>query len=589
LLPQLESLTTPSGGITPTDTMPVRATRSRRRARVLGLSVAVLAVAVIAGWFLLRGRAPAPANTRIVVAPLENRTGDASADDWGDLAAEWINREMDRSGVLPVTPMSSVRRFWAERAADGSRPVSELADRVGAGTVVTGYYRVAGRTVSFSMEILDIGSGELVSALDPVRGSVDSVEAVIAALAQRVVAAVAVQFDRQVPEYVRGLSSPPTLETFREFQTGVELFERQQYRDALTHFDRALAIDSTWTAALAMAAISWYNLGAYARSEALYVQVNQFRDRLTAFERRQSDWVLLSGLGGDLQAGLRVTREMARADSASGAYPAGLSASRNNRPREAMQALSAADTSEKWLGRWIPYWTVYAGATHAVGDYEAELAIARETRRRFPERLAALSLEARALIALGRVDEAWDLLHEALAYQPPGTPGRSLRAAALEFRAHGFDADAERALRQSVGWFQQHMAPSRRSGLAQSYYALGEWDAADSLYQTLFAESPEAYGYLGMLGTIAARRGDRDSALAVSHVLEETDAPYERGYVTAWRARIAAVLGDRDEAVALLLRSFEEGQPCCGWTHTDPDMRLLIGYAPYDRFVRPKG
>ena len=133
------------------------------------------------------------------------------------------------------------------------------------------------------------------------------------------------------------------------------------------------------------------------------------------------------------------------------------------------------------------------------------------------------------------------------------------------------------------------MAPSERSGLAYSSYALGRWDAADSLFQILFAESPQAYWYLGMLGAIAARRGDRDSALAVSHMLAEIDAPYARGVPTAYRARIAAVLGDQDEAVALLRQSFEEGRPCCEWTHTDPDMRLLIGYAPYDRFVKPKG
>jgi tetratricopeptide (TPR) repeat protein len=284
-----------------------------------------------------------------------------------------------------------------------------------------------------------------------------------------------------------------------------------------------------------------------------------------------------------------VAREMARADSASGAYPVGVSASRNNRPHEALRALSAADTTDPATGRWVAGWTVYAGATHAVGDYQTELAVARETRRRFPERLAALNVEVRALIALGRVDEAWELLDEALAFQPPGTPGGSLRAAALEFRAHGFDEDAERALRASVAWYHEHMAPSERSGLAYSSYALGRWDAADSLFQILFAESPHAYWYLGMLGAIAARRGDRDSALAVRHMLAEIDVPYARGVPTAYRARIAAVLGEQDEAVALLRQSFEEGRPCCEWTHTDPDMRLLIGYAPYDRFVKPKG
>src|SRR5207249_2214042 len=72
-------------------------------------------------------------------------------------------------------------------------------------------------------------------------------------------------------------------------------------------------------------------------------------------------------------------------------------------------------TAESALGRlspdlgpmrgWFPYWEVLTSAFHAEQKHGPELNAARETLRRFPDRIAAYITEARALAATHKATE----------------------------------------------------------------------------------------------------------------------------------------------------------------------------------------
>jgi predicted Zn-dependent protease len=76
-------------------------------------------------------------------------------------------------------------------------------------------------------------------------------------------------------------------------------------------------------------------------------------------------------------------------------------------------------------------------------------------------------------------------------------------------------------------------------------------------FEKLAAERPDSPEYLGYLGALAARRGDRPEAKRVSDSLASMKVPYLRGAHTYWRARIAATLGEPERAVALLRKCFQ--------------------------------
>jgi serine/threonine-protein kinase len=79
LLPQLESLATPSGGMTPTDTQPVKATPAgralSRRTWMVGAAVLVIAGGLGTGWLAGLGRGGSDRIERIAVLPIEDISG----------------------------------------------------------------------------------------------------------------------------------------------------------------------------------------------------------------------------------------------------------------------------------------------------------------------------------------------------------------------------------------------------------------------------------------------------------------------------------------------------------------------------------
>jgi len=94
-----------------------------------------------------------------------------------------------------------------------------------------------------------------------------------------------------------------------------------------------------------------------------------------------------------------------------------------------------------------------------------------------------------------------------------------------------------------------------------------------------------------MLGAVAAHQGDRRTVDLVDQWLASRKGPYLRGEPTFQRARLAAVLGDRERAMALLRLAFDQGFGF-DWglgTHADPDFESLRDYPPFEELMRPKG
>jgi len=128
-----------------------------------------------------------------------------------------------------------------------------------------------------------------------------------------------------------------------------------------------------------------------------------------------------------------------------------------------------------------------------------------------------------------------------------------------------------------------------RSFYADVLYDAGRWDEAKGIFESLAAEHPENIGYQRFLGTLAARRGDRDEALRVSEELGKIDRPFLFGEHLYCQACIAALLGEKERAVALLRESFGQGASYGVDLHRDIDLEPLWDYPPFKELLRPKG
>jgi predicted Zn-dependent protease len=191
-------------------------------------------------------------------------------------------------------------------------------------------------------------------------------------------------------------------------------------------------------------------------------------------------------------------------------------------------------------------------------------------------------------------------------------PGQLMREVAVELRAHGQAAAADSVFARALGWFAERPSAERRVmahriTLAGTLYDAGRFDEARRAYEELAAERRrEAKGfarnnvehlvtdpgddpfYQGALGALAARRGDSKAAREADRALAALRGPYLAGMPTYWRARIAALLGDHDRALALLRTALQEGRTYLE-LHGEADFVSLRDMPEFRDLVRIKG
>ncbi len=125
--------------------------------------------------------------------------------------------------------------------------------------------------------------------------------------------------------------------------------------------------------------------------------------------------------------------------------------------------------------------------------------------------------------------------------------------------------------------------------LVYALYLAGDWEAAHGVAAKLATEDSSDWYSRAILARLAARRGDPAEAERISQTLTSIDQPYLFGSLTLARAHIAALVGKRADAVALLRRALAEGFPFVYELHSNPDLEALRDYPPFEELLRPKG
>ena len=580
-----------------------RLRRLRVLASVAAVAVALLAVATLRLW-KSRQTAPflGPAHDRVVVAIFENRTGDVALDTLGVMAADMLTQGLSRTGTLSVALNPTVGlgagTLPAPTTTPGAgSPIEALAKQTEAGLVVAGTYYLEGRMVRFEPKLVR-ADGHLLAGLSPVAGSRDAPSQLVEALGQQVLGAVASTLDRTVDPSVMRV---PSWEAYRECERAWEVFG-SDFPQATRRFQRVVEIEPSWYFPRYGLFLAFVHQGLWPEAAQQVAAADRCEAELTPFERL----VLRSSraqLAGQHEEALAITQEMQR--QAPGlpwiTLNTGAFALLTNRPRYAIQQMSRLTGSIFPGNSEMTYWPLRSimWSHHDLGEYEDELEAARRGRREFPTARMFVTGELRALVALGRLEEIDRLVEEALAGQSPRSlPGGFLETLSLELRAHGHRDAALRLANRAVGLVsalppETASKPAARASLAQRLYDAERWEEARHVAESIAKDMPDDVSAMGLLGTLAARRGDRTTALAISERLRRLNEPFLFGQHTYSRACIAAQLGDKEAAVALLRQSVNEGLPV--WEglaftlHRDIDLEPLRGFPPYEELIRPKG
>ncbi len=131
-----------------------------------------------------------------------------------------------------------------------------------------------------------------------------------------------------------------------------------------------------------------------------------------------------------------------------------------------------------------------------------------------------------------------------------------MRIAALELRVHSYDDDAREVFDRAIAWYHARPMPEadpkHRYLLAETLYLAERWEDARALFEELRSDNPFDYNYRAYLGANAARRGDHAEAREITAFLDNPQVQsffFSRNW---WRARMAALLGERKRAVNIL-------------------------------------
>jgi hypothetical protein len=564
-------------------------------------AVAVLAVAVTARLVVPRlGDEPAPVEpapelvpNKVVVLPFETRIDDPGLANLGELAAGQVAEAIQRLELVEPVSFNSAQEFAAEAARGGVADVTRtVAERTNAALAVTGTVFGVGDSVRFQLDIKDVAEDV---SLQPVVGMAprDRPMEAIGELGQRVAGGFFFELTPNA-EYRQSFPVAPLLEAARLSERAFEADDRGDLEESIELLLQAYDTDTTFVVAVVWAGSAARRLGDEARADSLGRFAEERQDLLPAYQRNtiranqarmERDWEEL----------LRVTRENHRLDSLD--FPAVAHAGAAlylNRPEEAINALEAWDPYRQDMSPLRRfYWINLCGAYHILGDHEQELREALDARREFPDRIGVLEVEIHARAALGQVEEVFRLLDEALV-SFPDAPEAAFFQAGLELRAHGHPEAAREAFERGIQWLRERPAEeANRKGnrwyLGFLLNRAGHWEESHAMIHALAEEYPENTMYLGYEGATAARMGDTAAAREISARLAEMEGPDPDPEYFMQRARLAALLGEPDEAMRLIRRAFLAGMAYSLALHRDPELESLRDREDWKELMRPEG
>jgi tetratricopeptide (TPR) repeat protein len=239
-------------------------------------------------------------------------------------------------------------------------------------------------------------------------------------------------------------------------------------------------------------------------------------------------------------------------------------------------------------------------ALHMLGDYERELQYADLGLEQFPDVGNIYLAKARALAAMGLAAEATEVIDACLPVRF-SEAGRNLGSVmtetACELRAHGHRRASDDMAARAVAWWEREASEpdieKRESQdlFDQSYafFVAGRWDELREPLEELRERGSSPVDVAGALGVIAARSGNHEEARRIFDELPDPGHPRSASDRSAWRAAIAAHLGEKDRAVNLLAEAFSRGMSYGLIIHSIMFLEPLWDYPPFQELIEPKG
>jgi hypothetical protein len=504
----------------------------------------------------------------VAVTPFQNLTGDGSRDHIGQIAAEAV-----------ISGLTETRLATVISAQSEDEPSFR----------VIGSFRADAAGLAFHAQLQD-AFGRVVGVLSDPAGEQD-VDVAIDRLRRRAGGLLASRVDRRVESWADVVSHAPDIDAHQKYMSGVEHHLRGDYDAALESLMAAAGEDRQFTIPVIWAIQSCCNSERFERAEALVASLNLRRLTLPRAEQLACDYYA-AWLDGDRGGAFRILRRVADLVPGSEVLSQlGRDALLCNDPATAVELLDRLDPAKGWMPEWLPYWGRLTEALHVLGEHRQELDAAQRARRFHPQAMSPFLYEARAQAALDDVDSVRATAEESLGLRRDAFTSSAdvFLAAGRELRAHGHLADAgwffDRCLSINDATSADATASDRLVRLAALYEA-SQWSQLDAELEHLPREGDP--DLMGLHAASGAHQSDALRARSGIAALRKLTGKFRFGRHLMWAARVAAVLGEGDDALPFLRGAFARGHPYGVQLHADRDLLLLRDHEGVRDALRPR-
>ena len=289
----------------------VVATPSRPRPRFgrLAVGAAVLAAAVFAGWWFAPRTPALTQEDEILIADIENKTGEAVFDDTLRQALTIQLRQSPYLNVVSDDRIQESLRFMKRKPGEPLtvEVAREVCQRLNVKAMLQGSISRLGDSYVMALNAANCANGDTlageqvqVSRREDVLRELGKAARSLREELGESLASIA-RYDVPVER-----ATTSSLDALKAFTTGVRAHAGGDYETAILHLERATTLDPEFALAFAQLSTSNSNLLAFDRARALATRAFELRERVSDRERFYIEARYHDGVTGDADASRKV-------------------------------------------------------------------------------------------------------------------------------------------------------------------------------------------------------------------------------------------------------------------------------------------